>query len=381
MFRKSLFAAAVLGVLAGPVLADTIELTGTLRDFKRGDMSGGHPDFQTAGAMGRFGHVVGMVGMQLGVDNRPVYNPVRPATDTMYSADSFNQWYHDVDPAQGVNVSMPLTLTLSNGHQGAGGVYTFDNQAFFPIDGQLFGNQGLNHNFHFTLELHTKFTYRPGQSFTFIGDDDVWVYVNGTKVIDLGGVHQAVTGAVLFFDGKAFVENTDFSLGGQVQVVSTAMASSLAGKWSNLGLPGSCPIVAGRYYIDLALKAAGAPEFRAQFLGASCNVYSTANLDTVTILFDDGTEEVFDHLSIGTSGNFRGTGAFENKNVIACWVQAGGFDAGGKGSFIAADGTDSNDTKLDFFFAERHTTESHFRIDTSIVLKSTPPSTISPLYD
>lgn len=36
---------------------------------------------------------------------------------------------------------------------------------------------------------------------------------------------------------------------------------------------------------------------------------------------------------------------------------------------------------LDFFFAERHTTESNFRIETTLLLQEIPPTTISPLYD
>jgi fibro-slime domain-containing protein len=77
-----------------------------------------------------------------------------------------------------------------------GGIYGYSDGDFFPIDDQLFGNQGRSHNYHFTLELHSQFTYEPGQVFSFTGDDDVFVYINDKLGVDLGGVHSAQTGSV-----------------------------------------------------------------------------------------------------------------------------------------------------------------------------------------
>lgn len=373
-------AVAMAALLAAPVAADTIELTGVVRDFKRGDWSGGHPDFETATKMGGFGHVKNMVTMNLSEDHKPVYNPNRPYKETVSSEASFNQWYRDVPE---VNAAMPLTLTLDNGQEGPGGVYTYQNNAFWPIDGQMFGNQNLSKNFHFTFELHTEFTYSPGQVFTFIGDDDVWVYINGVRVIDLGGVHSAITGSVLLFDGKVFVEKYHFSKGGMVQEVSSSYATQLKNKWTALGLDGNCPVVEGARYIDLSLLE-GQADTRVEFKGTSITAYAVQDLSNVVIKFEDGTQQKFDNLSTGTSSNFAGSDENQGKTIVGAWVKAGNNASGdgpGMGQYHAVDGSTSTECTLDFFFAERHTTQSNFRIDTTISLTTVPPTNISPLYD
>ena len=145
-----------------------------------------HPDFEsfTSDAV-----TPGLVEPTLGADGTPVYAPAGPTVCTTGPAE-FATWYHDVP---GTNVAIPATLELV---ETTPGVYVFDSAAFFPIDGQGFGNEGLPHNYAFTTELHTTFRYAGGESFTFRGDDDVWVFINGHLAIDLGGLHQPAAATI-----------------------------------------------------------------------------------------------------------------------------------------------------------------------------------------
>ena len=67
------------------------------------------------------------------------------------------------------------------------------------------------------LPLHIRtaqfFTYIGGETFTYTGDDDLWVFINDELAVDLGGVHPAVRGLVDLDNLGLTVGNTyDFDL-------------------------------------------------------------------------------------------------------------------------------------------------------------------------
>ena len=122
------------------------------------------------------------------------------------------------------------TYKLSTVHDGNGNGVANAGNNFFPLDsvgyqansnvedGMESSGQGdKNHNYFFGLRYDITFTlgdYIGDLKYKFTGDDDLWVVLDGNKVvIDLGGIHQAATGEVNLWDcllnGKKKADLTD----------------------------------------------------------------------------------------------------------------------------------------------------------------------------
>ena len=215
------------------------------RDFESYSNSNpptGHPDFGTYCCDDSLQKGKGVLRSTLDTSHKPVWAGPDPVPDPKQIGFTgktyFDQWYRDVS---GVNMTYYESLTLlQNATSKTTYAMNSDTDApfydlcgFFPLDdlskplvdqntgkpvtytdsgypgrtchayqGLGFGNSWANHNYSFTTELRYWFQYQGTEQLKFTGDDDVWVFINGTMAIEMPGIHNRAVGTVILDASK-----------------------------------------------------------------------------------------------------------------------------------------------------------------------------------
>lgn len=174
------------------------KISGLFRDWKQDDIS-------------FFNNPTGMsggdsTGMILPYLSEPDYKPKRNPNSSARNAEELESWYETITFEDGTTNETCVDIELKKGDDG---LWEYDSDwigGFFLIDDfdnpnniKYEDSREVEHNFHFTMEMHLQFIYHEGAglAFYFRGDDDVWIFVNNTLAIDLGGLHERAADTLL----------------------------------------------------------------------------------------------------------------------------------------------------------------------------------------
>eukprot|EP00457_Paulinella_chromatophora_P000013 gb/GEZN01000013.1/.p1 GENE.gb/GEZN01000013.1/~~gb/GEZN01000013.1/.p1 ORF type:complete len:4868 (+),score=291.58 gb/GEZN01000013.1/:91-14694(+) len=234
------------------VVTDILYVSGVIRDFHNNNNNLGHPDFDIActypsctgfdlatvnDAGADKETTVGLVQRKLSANGKPLLRtinspvfqktsnkvtnrtfakmppPLPPVTQENCNGDGtcqgkggFYDWF--VTDEIGINSGLPVTKLINMQRvysvalakiNETSNVFTYFAGTFYPIDGQLLGNEGDPNNRFFTWEIKTFLTYTPGDKLTYQSMDDMWVFVDGILPVGwtLGGIPPALDPAIV----------------------------------------------------------------------------------------------------------------------------------------------------------------------------------------
>lgn len=198
-------------------------------------------------------------------------NPQTPGKDPYTHIWTNNFWPMD---------GRPSTDGLTGYYNDRGGYSGYDGNKLYPVsdDGQAHNNM---FGMQYTVEFELTEDYVGPLEYYFFGDDDMWVFLDGRLVCDIGGVHSSVGAYVNLWD---YIKKGD------------AGKHTLKFYYTERGLSGST------CYMQFTLPSvsSGTPEYQNGQLKIQKAVVGTADTTTefsfdINIWSDDGSAQASDY--------------------------------------------------------------------------------------
>ncbi|MEO7427730.1 MAG: fibro-slime domain-containing protein [Fibrobacteria bacterium] len=186
------------------------------------DMSKDHVDFEYTVLTGNF-FLSGMVMPTLNAATRKPVRSANPSTVPV-TFDTFGSWWiTDSTNADATQRSYASCTEIPLGKT-SDGQWEYDSyrasptdHGFFPMEGDAdhfpgekisschqrpfpdttsWVTGGPARNFNFCMEAHATFIHQKGQRIELRGADDIWGFIDGKLVLDIGGIHVPQSGSV-----------------------------------------------------------------------------------------------------------------------------------------------------------------------------------------
>jgi fibro-slime domain-containing protein len=201
---------------------------------------------------------------------------------------------------------------------GSLGIYEYSDSSFLPLDGKGFGNEGLGHNYSFTMHFgYSGLALGRNQTLKFEAGDDMWVFVDGKLVKDLGGIHTPKS-ALLNLDSvpgdKTAYHDLDVFYAqrhspSSIIRMQVCLVADLIGPtrlFMNL-VPRSDTIIAGDSVVFVAAIIDNLAKVHPEF--DTCIHWSIVPSNSNSWLSS----------TVGSRVTFHAVGAYQNNIVIACF--------------------------------------------------------------
>ena len=215
----------------------------------------------------------GMVSSKLDDQYLPVATGGSLLENRGVNGENFKRWFNQVE---GKSKSYAGTMNLS--YNSETGSFEYKNENYYPLDditmkSDEFGNKAHNHLFTLNLGVPFQALLNGGEKFVISADDDTWVFVGDTLVLDMGGVHDTISGN--------FIINEDG------EVYASVNGEDLA--FTGVKLKSGESSIVRIFHAD---RNGISSEFNLDFVNMLLNITNTSIVQVTSIASEDGGVEV-----------------------------------------------------------------------------------------